>query len=290
MLKFKKMKLLYKTLICLAIIFTSCSKDDDTVTPPATKTDPTTGITKFKELTNDTHVVEIYSHHGEFNLGYNEVFFRIKNKSNNTYITDATVNWMPVMHMTMMNHSCPKSTPVKSVDREGMYQGYIVFQMPPNETEYWELKIDYTTGGKSYSVSDKIDVENSDHKVVSSFTGTDGVKYIAAYIEPHHPKVATQEVIMGLFKMQDMMNFPVVDNYTIKIDPRMPSMGNHGSPNNVDLTQKSSNGFYYGKLSLTMTGYWKLNLQVAKPDTSIIKGEAVTETTESSSLFFELEF
>ena len=44
---------------------------------------------------------------------------------------------------------------------------------------------------------------------------------------------------VGVFKMQSMMVFPVVDNFKVKIDPRMPSMGNHGSPNNVDLTQSS---------------------------------------------------
>lgn len=284
------MKLLYSTLICLALAFTSCSKDDDHQEETEHKHEVITGITKFQELTNDTHVVELFSHHGEFNLGYNEVFFKIKNKSTNTYITDASVTWMPLMHMAMMKHSCPKSTPIKSVTREGMYQGYIVFQMPQNETEYWDLKIDYTIGGTTYSVTDKIIVENSSKKNVNTFTGTDRAKYIIAYMEPLHPKVATQTVSIGLFKMQDMMNFPVVNNYTIKIDPRMPSMGNHGSPNNVNLLQNATDKFYYGKLSLTMTGYWKINLQVLNDKNEVLKGEEVTDANPASSLYFELEF
>lgn len=72
--------------------------------------------------------------------------------------------------------------------------------------------------------------------------------------------------------MQDMMNFPVVDGYTVKLDPRMPSMGNHSSPNNVNATQSAAGKLYNGKLLLTMTGYWKLNIQLAKPDGTVVKG------------------
>lgn len=284
------MKLLYSTLICLALAFTSCSKDDDHHEETEHKHEVITGITKFQELTNDTHIIELYSHHGSLKIGFNQVFFRIKNKSTNTYITDAIVTWMPLMHMTMMKHSCPKSTPKIATDRAGFYEGYFVFQMAQNETEYWDLKIDYTIAGTSYSVTDKIDVANSSKKIINTFTGTDGTKYIVAYMEPHHPKVAVNNAAFGLFKMQDMMNFPIVDNYTIKIDPRMPSMGNHGSPNNVDLTQDATDKFYYGKLSLTMTGYWKINLQVLNDKNEVLKGEEVTDINPASSLYFELEF
>jgi hypothetical protein len=70
----------------------------------------------------------------------------------------------------------------------------------------------------------------------------------------------------------------------------MPSMGNHGSPNNVDLTQSTSDEFYHGKLSLTMTGYWKINLQLVNASNDVLKGETVTESNEASSIFFEVEF
>ena len=70
----------------------------------------------------------------------------------------------------------------------------------------------------------------------------------------------------------------------------MPSMGNHGSPNNVDLTQSLADEFYHGKLSLTMTGYWKINLQLANAAGTVLKGEEVTDQNPASSLFFEIEF
>ena len=125
---------------------------------------------------------------------------------------------------------------------------------------------------------------------VSTFTGTDGIRYLVAYVAPQNPKVATNAISVGVYKMQDMMTFPVVNNFKIKMDPRMPSMGNHGSPNNTDLTQSTTDGFYNGKLSLTMTGYWKINLQLLNASDNVLKGEPVTTENPASSLFLEIEF
>ena len=190
----------------------------------------------------------------------------------------------------MMNHSCPKSAVEKVTTNGTLYNGYIVFQMAQNATEYWDLKVDYTINGTAYSTTSVIDVPASAKRRVNTFTGTDGAKYIVAYAEPRHPKVAVNEVTFGVWKMQDMMNFPVVDGYTVKIDPRMPSMGNHSSPNNVDATQKTNGGLYEGKLSLTMTGYWKINLQLLNAEATVLKGETITDSVLESSIFFEIEF
>ena len=111
-----------------------------------------------------------------------------------------------------------------------------------------------------------------------------------AYVAPEHPKVAVNDMVVGVWKIVDMMTFSVVDGYTVKIDPRMPSMGNHSSPNNVNAIQATSGDLYNGKLSLTMTGYWKINLQLVKPDGAVVKGEAITEGVTESSIFFEIEF
>lgn len=109
-------------------------------------------------------------------------------------------------------------------------------------------------------------------------------------VNPSNPKVGINDMQAMLFKMESMSSYPSVDNFTVRIDPRMPSMGNHGSPNNVDLVQTNSSGAYNGKLSLTMTGYWKINLQVLDENQTVLKGEEVTTAVEASSIFFEVEF
>lgn len=277
---------LYKIFFLFALaMITSCSSDDDST--PINELD---GLVKVKEFNNDSHIIELYTSTGTTQQGYNEILLRIKDKTTNNYIQNATIEWMPIMHMTMMNHSCPFSTVEKVVGKETLYKGYIVFQMPQNATEYWDLKIDYAINGTNYMVTDIIDVPASTKKTVNSFMGTDNVRYIVALIDPRTPKVALNDMKVGIFKMETMMNFPKVNGYTLKIDPRMPSMGNHGSPNNLNLTQSASDEFYHGKVSLTMTGYWKINLQLLNASNEVLKGEAVTETTESSSIFFEIEF
>jgi hypothetical protein len=277
---------LYKIFFLFAIaLVASCSSDDDSA--PVNELD---GLVKVKEFTNDKHVVELYTTSGTTQQGYNDITLRIKDKTTNNYIQNATIEWMPVMHMAMMNHSCPFSMIEKVEGKQTLYNGYIVFQMAQNTTEYWDLKIDYSVNEANYTVTDTVDVPASEKRVVSSFMGTDNVRYIVALIDPKEPKVALNDMTVGVFKMENMMNFPIVNQYKLKIDPRMPSMGNHGSPNNVDLTQSASTGLYNGKLSLTMTGYWKINLQLLNTSNEVLKGEAITETNEASSIYFEIEF
>ena len=238
--------------LLMALAFTSCSNDEDPIVIPVVN--ELEGLTKFKEIANTTHTIELYSHTGATEQGFNEIKLRIKNTATNQYVKNAVITWMPVMHMAMMNHSCPNSE-VEKITADGtLYEGYIMFQMAQNTTEYWDLKIDYTIDGVDYTVTTVIDVPASAKRKVNTFTGSDGVKYLVAYVDPHHPKVAVNDLVVGVWKMQDMMTFPVVDGFTVKIDPRMPSMGNHSSPNNVNATQTTAGNLYNGKLALTMTG------------------------------------
>jgi hypothetical protein len=116
------------------------------------------------------------------------------------------------------------------------------------------------------------------------------VRYILAYVNPKEPKVAINDLQVVLYKMETMMSFPMVENYKITVDPRMPGMGNHSSPNNEDLTYNAATKTYNGKLSLTMTGYWRINLKLLNTNGEVLKGENVTEANPESSLYFELEF
>lgn len=281
------MKILkYTAILFLAITSFSCSSDDDSSSIPI---DETSGLHKIQEIANDTHIIELFSSTGSLVQGYNHISLRIKDKKTNNYITDAKIEWIPLMHMAMMQHSCPRSQ-VEKKDKKTVYEGDIIFQMAQNETEYWELTIAYEINNVSYTATDKISVPASTKRTVSSFMGSDGNNYVIAYIAPFSTKVALNDMAVGIYKMKDMMTFEAVNNFKIKIDPRMPSMGNHGSPNNTDLLQSETNGFYKGKLSLTMTGYWRINLEVLNTDNEVLKGEPVTADNSSSSLYFEIEF
>jgi hypothetical protein len=277
------MKTLKYSFLFLLAALASCSSDDSSTISELD------GLNKIQEIENTTHIIELYNVNGALEQGYNAISLRIKNKTTNEYEDNASITWNPVMHMTSMMHSCPKSEIERTISTESLYNGYIVFQMAQNSTEYWDLQVNYTIDGVDYTSTAVIDVPASAKQRVTTFTGSDNVKYILALIDPNTPKVALNNANFGLFKMQSMMSFPIVDDYTIKIDPRMPSMGNHSSPNNVNLTQ-GTDDLYHGKLSLTMTGYWKINLQLLNASNEVLKGEEIDDVITSSSIYFELEF
>ena len=276
----------FVALLAIAFTFASCSSDD-TNTKSVNELD---GLVKIKQFDNDSHTIELYSKAGFLQQGFNDINVRIKDKQSTEYIKNATITWKPIMHMTSMSHACPYSEVTKIDAASTLYNGFIVFTMPQNDTEYWDLEVNYTINSVNYTAKSVIDVPASAKKRLNTFTGTDGVKYIVAYIEPTAPKVAINDLKVGVWKMANMMSFPMIDGYTVKIDPRMPSMGNHSSPNNVHATQAKPGELYNGKLSLTMTGYWKINLQLANTSGEILKGEAITDAVEASSIFFEIEF
>lgn len=281
----KSITYIFSILFVLTIF--SCSDDNNDNQEDLNK--EIEGLIKVTQISNDDHIIEIYSTKTKFYQGYNELTIRIVDKLTDEFITDASLNWMPVMHMTEMNHSCPKSEINKIAGMETTYEGFIIFQMAGMMDEGWDLTFNYDVNGVSYTAVGDIDVMMSERQVVTVFTGTDEVRYVLALIEPADPEVKINDMYTGLYKMENMMSFPVVPNYSIELDPRMPSMGNHSSPNNEDLVYTSEEN-YQGKLSLTMTGYWKLNLRLMNENDEVLKGELVTEENESSSLYLEIEF
>ncbi len=282
------MKLLkYLLPILLVTTIISCRKDDDDVLLPENEVED---LILIQEISNDTHTVEMYSISGALSQGYNDITIRLKDKTTGDFVEDATFMWNPMMHMTQMSHSCPKSDLLKVSGKKTIYNGYIIFQMAENADEGWDLTFNFTVDGEDFTAVGDISVPATDRKEVTVFMGMDDVRYIVALVKPQSPDVMINDVTFGLYKMESMMSFPVVEDYKILLDPRMPSMGNHTSPNNEDLVYNTMSNMYDGKLSLTMTGYWKLNLMLENENNEVLKGEEVTEDNESSSLYLEIEF
>jgi hypothetical protein len=272
------------TLFFLTIFVISCSDSDDNSTP----TDELAGLQLVTTLQNDSHDISLYTADGTLQTGYNLIAMQIKDADGNP-ISNASITWNPVMHMMSMDHSCPKSAVAKKQNADFTYEGFIVFQMAGNDMESWELTVNYTINGTSYTASSTIDVAASPKRRVESFQATDGNRYVVAMIEPMAPKVGINDMTAVVYQMESMMGFIPIEGYLVKIDPRMPGMGNHGSPNNVDLVS-IADGFYQGKLSLTMTGYWKVNLQLVDAGSTVIYGNEVTEDSPGSNIYFEVEF
>jgi len=276
-------KFMIMALAIVGLFVQSCKKDK-----AENNISETEGLMKVQEISNSDYTVEVYTTSGILQLGYNEVYLRLKEKSTGDYKQDVNFSWMPVMNMTSMEHACPKSDISKVPGKQTLYKGYLVFQMPENSSEHWQLSVDYSSGSVTGSVSDQISVHTTALKNVTVFTGADSKTYVLALVQPQKPVVAINDLTLALFSMESMMMFPIVANYTIELDPRMPDMGNHSSPNNENPVFSAADNFYHGKLSLTMTGNWKLNLIVKNANGDTLKGEPVSGTTDSS-LYLEVE-
>lgn len=287
------MKTLYKNIVLLfaaVVLFASCSSDDNT-SDNNFEENPIADKYLIYESTDAGLAWQVYSDKKDVEVGYNEFFVTVKEVETETYLQNVTMDWMPMMYMHGMAHSAPYSR-LSNSENASIYQGYVVFQMAGNDEEYWELDINFSVDGKSIERSIPINVIQPLDGMVKtqSFVGSDEQSYVLAYVAPKKPEVATNDMLAVLYKMDDMHNFSIVENYTIALDPRMPGMGNHSSPNNKDLEYNSETGYYEGKLSMTMTGYWRLNLQLLNTEGHVLKGEEITEEHPKSSLYFEVEF
>jgi len=282
-----KLKFLLPILLIITL-FTAC-KDDEIEEPVvATELD---GLIMAQEFETDDHTIEVYTKSGKFYTGYNNVSLRIKKNADNTYFETFTINWMPMMNMQTMNHSCPKSALTKTASKRTLYNGFVIYQMTGIGGAGWSIKFMYTINGTDYMVKEDIMVIQSARQNVTTFTGSDDTRYIAAIVGPTTPKIAINDLKVALYTMENMMSFPVVEDYTITLDPRMPSMNYHSSTNNTDLTYNTAEKMYHGNLSLTMTGYWVLNLKLLNQNNTVLKGEnVVVGTHNQSSLYLEIEF
>ncbi|OUR93357.1 hypothetical protein A9Q87_05270 [Flavobacteriales bacterium 34_180_T64] len=283
------MKLKYiLPILFIALMSTSCSTDESNDDPQIVN--EVDGLIRIHDIINDTHTIELYSKTGNFSTGYNAISMRLMDNTTNLYVEDASITWLPMMQMPTMQHSSPRSSIAKSLGKDTVYEGYIVYQMTGMDGSGWSLTIDYSIADMVYTATESITVTQAENQNVTSFMADDGSNYVIAMIEPSAPKIAINNLKVGLFRMESMMSFPIVEDYTIALDPRMPGMDNHTSSNNTDLSYSAADTMYHADLSLTMTGYWVLNLKLLNTMDEVLKGEDVTDDNNQSSLYLELEF
>jgi hypothetical protein len=122
----------------------------------------------------------------------------------------------------------------------------------------------------------------SDTRWIKTFAAGKDVYYV--FFSSPRP----EEGINALQATIYLENMKPVTAYRIEIDPRMPDMANHSSPNNKPLTWNAEKSIYEGTLNLTMTGWWRLNLKVFDEKGNLIGGSEVV-AQESSDLYWDVE-
>ncbi len=310
----KKVKRLFWVLAAVAL--TACNSNDDGVEagieiPGITITDDVDccsaeeALQVYKFLQTVKIVPELsteidgkynvfaYTRNGSFHNGYNEIYFVATKKATGNYIKNFELtNITPIMHMVKMDkyHSTPTGPAAESFDNGilAVKRSWVSFLMNTSEAGSWTLSYDALVLGKEGKVEKKDIVVNAlpdGQAWLKSFKVGDD-NYFLSLVNPSDWKTGTNTIKAYISKKSDPITTPyalATETFTVEIDPRMPDMGNHTSPDNTPLV-KQQDGSYQGTINLTMTGLWRIHLTVKDAKGNVVAGGE----EELSSLYWDV--
>ncbi|WP_107039588.1 FixH family protein [Brumimicrobium mesophilum] len=259
------MKKIFLLSLMSAFLFVACKKDkDETEESNPGVTNPSSEYKLIeKDTTDNDLIVELYAENETLEMGYTPVYVKVENL-NGDLVENAMVSFMPMMDMGMMQHTTPTVQPIYN-STSGYYEGVIVFVMSSSQGA-WDIEI--MVDGEAATMDLNVLGAPAGEKHVGSYVGTNGDSYFVSIVKPLDWSVGMNDVSFMVHKRESMMSFPVVEGLTIAMDPQMTSMG-HGSPNNISPVSVGD-GFYEGEVNFTMTGDWRLNLDLIDAGDTIV--------------------
>lgn len=225
--------------------------------------------------------VWVYSKTGSLHKGYNDLYFVVTKKKTGNYVKNFDItNVTPLMNMVKMNmfHSTPVSSSVEIFDqtRLAVKHGWVSFLMNTSEAGTWAFTYDISVLGSKASVADKAITVNAlpdGQDWLKNFKVGDDTFFLSL-VNPTDWKTGENVIQAYISKKSNPITTPYVlasETFTVEIDPRMPDMGSHTSPDNKALT-KQADGSYKGSINLTMTGLWRIHLTVKDAKGNIVAG------------------
>lgn len=217
---------------------------------------------------------------GDFHTGYNEIYFVATKKLSGNYVKNFEINDLtPLMYMVKMDmkHSTPVGA-VESFDNTilAVKRGWVSFVMNTSDAGSWTLAYNATVLGATDEIEPIDIVVNAlpdGQAWLKSFKVGDNAYYLSL-VNPTDWKTGTNEIVAYVSKKNTPATTPyglANEKFIIEIDPRMPDMGNHTSPDNTALTRQDD-GSHRGTINLTMTGLWRIHLTIKDAEGNIVGG------------------
>jgi hypothetical protein len=225
--------------------------------------------------------VYAYTKTGTFHTGYNEIYFVATKKSTGNYIKNFELtNLTPLMHMVKMDmyHSTPVGSAAASFNDGylAVKRSWVSFLMNTSEAGSWTLgyhaSVLGSTGGIEVADITVAELPEGQQWLKSFKAGGD--TYYLSLVNPTDWTTGTNAIRTYVSKKSTEATVPYAlasGPFTIDIDPRMPDMGNHTSPDNVALTRQTD-GSYQGAINLTMTGRWRIHLTIRDGEGNVVAG------------------
>ena len=249
-------------------------------------------VPELSTVIDGKYNVFAYTKTGALHTGYNDIYFVATKQSTGNYIKNFDVtNLTPLMHMVKMDmyHSTPVGGAAESFN--GAYlavkRTWVSLVMNTSDAGSWTLSYDALVLGKTGGIEKKDVVVNAlpnGQVWLKSFKVGDDTYYLSL-VNPNEWQTGTNGIRAYVSKKSAKATTPYLiaeNSFTIGIDPRMPDMGNHTSPNNTALV-KQTDGSYQGTINLTMTGLWRIHLTVKDADGNVVAGGE-----ELSSLYWDV--
>ena len=222
-----------------------------------------------------------YTPTGGIHVGYNDIYFVATKKTSGNYIKKFDITGItPLMLMSQMNmkHSTPVSSTVESFNDNylAVKHGWLSLVMATSEKGSWSLSYDADILGKHGKLDEAtVDVNAlpSGQVWLKSFKVSDKTYYISL-VNPADLQTGKNELHTYVSVKSQTATVPYTlasEQFIVEIDPRMPDMGNHTSPDNTSLTLQDD-GSYKGIINLTMTGLWRIHLTVRDLQGNVVAG------------------
>lgn len=266
----------YLAIASFSFLFASCDKKNDD-TP-----NPTINKVKVGEayVLGAATKVQLWAD-ADLSTGYNQLFIVALDSVSNQQKTEATFAIKPLMTMTMdggmtMQHSCPFEQANASGKKDNLTPAAAVFSMPSSDSGFWEMEVTLNNH-KKVLIPINVKEPAASRLVMITTPAPAKVTYLVALIPNPTYKIGANDFELLVTKKINGMTYEPVNDLSIEITPEMPDMG-HGSPNNVNPIF-AGNGRYKGKVNFTMTGYWKVNLQINGGDNTVITDDAAFKIT-----------
>ena len=163
--------------------------------------------------------------------------------------------------------------------------------MATSDAGSWTLKYDYSILGSTGTTSEAaitVDALPAGQQWVKSFKAGENTYYISL-VNPTDWKTGKNAITAYVSKKNTPATTPyglAQEQFSVEIDPRMPDMGNHTSPDNVALSLQGD-GSYQGTVNLTMTGRWRIHLTVKDNQGNVVAGGDDLDEGYSS-LYFDV--
>ena len=237
-------------------------------------------IPELSTVIDGKYNVFVYSSTGTFHTGYNDIFFVATKKKNGNYVKNFDIkNVTPLMYMVKMDmhHSTPVGA-VESFDNGilAVRRGWVSFLMNTSDAGSWTLAYNAKVleGEGGIEATDIVVDALPEGQIWLKNFKVDDQTYFLSLVNPTDWKTGTNEIVAYVSKKSTPATTPyslAAERFTIEIDPRMPDMGNHTSPDNTALTRQDDGG-NRGTINLTMTGLWRIHLTVKDSEGNVVAG------------------